>query len=215
MSVSLSLAAFVSAARGGSGRTTSARGAPRLAGRRDNLISRAFRRSPAPDRTALGAAADALRRGGRTSLALLVMQVADIVELELVFGRDAVEAAVDEVLSHLTRAAGGRGRAVRTEPDTFVLLMPDVVPEHLVADVQSGLGRSRCIEFELEGDEIILVPDVMARGVAAREPVPAVYETVCADLARVRAVEQRRREYLRRERESHTRPAALAAQRRR
>jgi hypothetical protein len=104
---------------------------------------------------------------------------------------------------------------VRTEPDTFVLLMPDVVPEHLVADVQSGLGRSGCIEFELDGDEIILVPDVMARGVAAREPVPAVYENVCADLARVRAVEQRRREYLRRERESHTRPAALAAQRRR
>jgi hypothetical protein len=131
-----------------------------------------------------------------------------------VFGRDAVEAAVDEVLGHLTRAAQGRGRVVRTEPDTFALLMPDAVPDELVCRVQSGLGRSRCIEFELDGDEIILVPDVMARLAGPDEPAAAVYGVLCDDLARLRAVEQRRRDYLRRERESHTRPAALAAARR-
>lgn len=209
MDVTLGLAAFVSAARGGWRRTASTGGERRFADSGGNAISRALRRSPAPDRRALGAAADALRRGRGTTVALLVMQVADIVELELVFGREAADAAVDEVFTHLTRAAAGRGRVVRTEPDTFVLLMPDVGVGQLLANVQSGLGRSRCIEFELDGDEILLVPDMMGRVVAAGETAAATYESVCGDLAHLRGAEQQRRDYLRRERESHTRPTPL------
>lgn len=209
MSLTLSVAAFVSAARGGSRRTAPDRGERRFADTSGNSIARALRRSPAADRRALSSAADAVRRTRATAIALLVMQVADIVELELVFGREAADAAIDEVFTHLTRAAGGRGRVVRTEPDTFVLVMPDADIEQLVANVQAGLGRSRCIEFEFDGDEIILVPDVMGRIVAAGETVPAAYEAVRGDLVRTRGLEQQRRDYLRRERESHTRPAPL------
>jgi GGDEF domain-containing protein len=209
MSLTLSVAAFVSAARGASRRAAPSRGERRFADTSGSSMSRALRRSPAPDRRALAGAADALRRARGATVALLVMQVADIVELELVFGREAVDAAVDEVFRQLTRAAAGRGRVVRTEPDTFALLMPDVDVEQLVANVQAGLGRSRSIEFELDGDEIILVPDVMGRTVAPGEALPAAYESVCGDLVRMRGLEQQRREYLRRERESHTRPAPL------
>jgi hypothetical protein len=205
MSLTLSLAAFVSAARRGSRRTEHGDVASRFGS--DNAISRAFRRGPAPDLKALRAAADALRRRGAVSM--LVMQVADIVELELLFGPDAVEEVVEEVLAQLTRAAGGRGRALRTGPDTFVLLMPGAAADELVRAVQAGLGRTRCIELELDGEEIILVPDVMARTVGKGEAVAAAYESVCGDLARLRADEQQRREYLRRERESHSRPGAL------
>lgn len=209
MSLTLSVAAFVSAARGGSRRTASVVRERFAADSTGNSIARALRRSPAADRRALGAAADALRRVRGTELALVLMQVADIVELELVFGRDAVDGAVDEVFAHLARAAGSRGRVVRTEADTFVLLVPGVDVDQLVASVQTGLGRSRCIEFEYDGDEIILVPDVMGRIVAPGEPVPAAYEAVRRDLERTRGLEQQRRDYLRRERESHTRPASL------
>lgn len=213
MSLTLSVAAFVSAARGGSRRTAPGRGERRFAESADSSIARALRRSPAADRRALVTAADAVRRTRGTTIALLVMQVADIVELELVFGRDAADAALDEVFTQLARAAAGRGRVVRTEPDTFVLLMPDAPVEQLVASVQAGLGRSRCIEFEHDGDEIILVPDVMGRIVAAGETVAAAYGAICGDLVRLRGVEQQRRDYLRRERESHTRPAPLQPRR--
>ena len=213
MSLTLSVAAFVSAARGGSRRTAPDRGERRFAESADSSIARALRRSPAADRRALVTAADAVRRTRGTTIALLVMQVADIVELELVFGRDAADAALDEVFTQLARAAAGRGRVVRTEPDTFVLLMPDAPVEQLVASVQAGLGRSRCIEFEHDGDEIILVPDVMGRIVAAGETVAAAYGAICGDLVRLRGVEQQRRDYLRRERESHTRPAPLQPRR--
>jgi GGDEF domain-containing protein len=213
MDVTLGLAAFVSAARGGSRRAAPGRGERRSAETAGSSISHALRRAPAADRRALAAAADALRRARGTTIALLVMQIADIVELELVFGREAVDAAVDEVFAQLTRAAAGRGRVVRTEPDTFVLLVPDVGIDQLVTNVQTGLGRSRCIEFEHEGDEIILVPDVMGSIVAPGQPVPAAYEAVCGDLVRMRGLELQRRDYLRRERESHTRPAPLPARR--
>jgi hypothetical protein len=214
MSVTLSLAAFLSAARGASRRTASRAVRSGFGSAGDSPITRAFRRNSIPGPQALRAAADELLREGCAGVTMLVMQLADVVELELVFGRDAADEAVDEAIGRLTRIAAGNGMAVRTAPDTFALLVPDIAPEVLVRTVEVALGRTRCIEFELEGDEIILVPDLMARVVARDESVAQAYDLLCHDLVRIRSSEQRRRDYLRRERESHTRPAPLASARR-
>jgi hypothetical protein len=214
MSLTLGLAAFFSAARGASRRTALRAKQRDFGPTTDSAISRAFRHGPTSDPQVLRDAAGELARCGCDGITVLVMQVADIVELELVFGREAAEEAIDQALGRLTRVARGRGTALRTASDTFALLMPDVEPHTLVHAVEAALGPTRCIEFELDGDEIVVVPELVARALEPGECAASAHDVLCRDLARARSTEQRRREYLRLERESHTRPASLAAQRR-
>ena len=167
---------------------------------------------PEPDGDALRLAGEVMLRSARRarrSLSILVMQLHDLPELELVFGCAAADEATDEAITQLTRIAARKGLVVRTAHDTFTLLMPDTSAEALADAIHAGLGTPCCIEFELEGEEILLVPEVMVRAVGATESVGDAYETSCRDIARARRDEKQRRNHLRIERESHTRPMRL------
>ena len=89
------------------------------------------------DRELLGVAGEKLLRTARSlgqTPALAVLQIDDLPELELVFGRAAVDQVIEAVMTKLTRAAAHIGLVARTAPDTFALLMP------------GEIGRASCRE---------------------------------------------------------------------
>lgn len=162
---------------------------------------------PEPDmQSMLVAGKELLRRarGAKQCLNMLVMAVHDLAELELVFGRAAAAEAIDEVLTQLTHIAGRNGLAVRTAPDVFTLLMPAISVEALLRALQRTLGKPCCIEFELEGQEILLVPDVMVRPIEDSDSVEGAYRKLCEDIADTRWRRRPRDRDAAGERDSHT-----------
>jgi hypothetical protein len=143
-------------------------------------------------------------------LGMLVVQVPDVQELGDLFGPDYAERAAECVMGDLKRLVRNEGLAARTAMDTFTALMPTLDAQELLEQFVERPGRTYVIEFELRRQEIVLVPNVMARRVGASESIANAYATLCRDIVQSRAYEQRREDYLRRERESHcSRPMRL------
>ena len=148
------------------------------------------------------------RRNGQ-ALGLLVLQFSDLPELDLVFGRQAAEAVVADVLTELACACGRKGLVARVTPDTFAALVPSTSGEDLHMVLQTRLGKTCAIEFDLDEDEILLVPDLQARTIAASESVQEAYSVMCRVIAAERKLEARRQEHMRCEREAATTPIDL------
>jgi GGDEF domain-containing protein len=153
---------------------------------------------------AVGARMLRVTRSRNQALSVLVLQLYDLPELQLVFGTGAAAQLVDEAVSSLLDIAGHEGFATRTGPNVFTLLMPGADAETVLDALHTKLGTPCCIEFELDGDEILSVPEVAVRTVGVAESVEDVCEAISRDIAKAREHEERRRKYLRRERESHT-----------
>ena len=149
------------------------------------------------------------RRHGQ-SVSLLVLQLLDLPELQLLFGREAADEVVDDVMTELTRVSARKGFAVRTSADTFALLMPGTTGQELQRALQASLGRACAIELEFGEEDVLLVPDVQSRTVSEDECVEQAYRAMCSALDAQRGLELRRRDYLRQAREACTIPMVLA-----
>lgn len=203
MSITLSFAGLFMAASGGNRSAASA-----LA--RDAAAPK--RRQHGPELESLDVEGErmvrAARRRDRRS-GLLVLKLSDLPELELVFGREAADEVVDDLMTELAELAGRTGLAVRTAPDTFALLIPGLEGTEVHRALQARLGKACCIEFELDEEEVLAVPEIMARTIGETQTVRAAYETMCAEIETEHRLEESRRDYLRREREAHTVPMEL------
>lgn len=164
--------------------------------------ARSFGRAPAgggatvQDRALLGVAGEKLLRTARAhgqSPALAVLQIDDLPELELVFGRAAVDQVIEAVMTELTRAAAHIGLVARTAPDTFALLMPGGGAEATVAAIQARFGKPCSIEIEFGGEEILVVPEVMVHALAPHDAVSQVYDDLCRSIAQARTPVRRKR----------------------
>jgi GGDEF domain-containing protein len=144
---------------------------------------------PEPDLALLHAGGEELlqaaRALGRTP-ALAVMQVDDLPELELVFGRRGVDRVIEAVMSGLTRAAAGHGLVVRTASDTFALVMPGGGAGAAIAALQARFGKPCTIEIGSGRDEILVVPDVMVHPLGPQASVAQVYADLCRYLMKAR-----------------------------
>jgi GGDEF domain-containing protein len=139
------------------------------------------------------------------------MQLPELREFNELFGKSAGDAAARRAFSELLRVAGTEGIPARTEADTFALFMPRHTAEELTELFERTVGRAFSIEFESHGHEVLLLPEVLARRVRSDETIASAYQTLCHDIAQTRNCEQRRQTYLRKERESHTRPSPLSS----
>jgi GGDEF domain-containing protein len=170
-------------------------------------------RTAFPDRARMHAAGELMRQRARQAakpLGMLVVQVFDLQELGELFGCEFAETAAKLVVDDLKHLVRNEGLAVRTAINTFTALMPNLDAQDLMEQFAERCGRTYVIEFELRRQEIVLVPSVMARRIRAAESVASAYTTLCQDIVQSRACEQRREDYLRRERESHSsRPMRL------
>lgn len=132
------------------------------------------------------------------------MQIYDLPEVELVFGGTAAVRVIHEVMTQLTRVASRKGFLVRSAADTFALLMPGTGAEAAVSVLNERFGNPCAIEFEADGDEVLVVPDVRVHTLGAGESLQRVYERVCRLIAKERGREELRCDYMRKERETHT-----------
>jgi GGDEF domain-containing protein len=117
------------------------------------------------------------------TVSLLVLQVSDLAEVVLIFGREAAERVVDTVMTELTHVSARRGYALRTGADTFALLMPDVSGEDMHGALQVRLGKACAVEIDVDGHELLLVPDVIARTLSRSDSVRTAFESLCRMLA--------------------------------
>jgi len=164
---------------------------------------------PAPDTAWMFAAGEKMSLKARRfqqPLSILMLHLHDLPELELAFGPDAAEEVVDEAMTQLMAIAGDKGFAARTAPDMFSLLMP-FQAEVMVKAIQARLGKPCCIDFEFEGQDILLVPEVMVRTVEATESVREAYWSLCKDIVDAHCEKHRPQGITRRERQSRTVPA--------
>lgn len=157
-----------------------------------------FLHLPEPDEHLLCTMGEKMLRTARVAgqpLTLVVMQVYDLPEVELVFGHAATEEVIDEVMTELTRVAAREGLLVRSAADTFALLLPGSGTQASLEAVVARFGKLCVIEFELGGDEILLMPDVRVHTFGLGECVQVVYERLRGVIAKTRAQEQLRCEY--------------------
>lgn len=148
-------------------------------------------------------------RAASQPLSMVVMQVYDLPEVELVFGGAGAARAIHQVMTQLTRAAICNGILARSAVDTFALLVPGIGTEATVAAIYAQFGKPCVIEFESDGHEVLLVPDVRVHTFQAGESFQQFYERVCRLIAKERGREELRCDYIRREREAYTRPMGL------
>jgi GGDEF domain-containing protein len=131
-----------------------------------------------PDAQALFLVGDKMKRAARQhqlAVALLVLAVPDLPELENIFGPTAASEAARAVLRELSRSTRGRGFAVRTARDTFALLVPGVTGGWLKRALRRRLGDAWCVEFNLGREEMVLVADVQSCTVEDRDSIEKTY----------------------------------------
>lgn len=170
-------------------------------------------RSFSANRAALAEIGDAMlaqsRRDGEP-LSVIVFDQSDLPELRSIFGSAAVRQMVARIGATLDALAGRRGFAVRTEATEFTVLIPGHDVEQALARIRQTLGDSYAIEVGAQHDEILLVPDFLARTVPAdAASVEEVYQSMRAAIGQAQRDQQRRQRHLQRERESHSARAAL------
>lgn len=169
---------------------------------------------PQPDKELLYVMGEKMLGAARASgqaLSLVVVQVYDLPEVELVFGRLAAGQVVHEVMSELTRVADRKGLVVRSEPDIFALLMPAMSAEAAVGALGGRFGKPCVIEFELDGNEILLVPDIRVHTFEPTERVAQVYHRLCRALTKSREQQEPRCELVSNEPGMRTIPMGLPA----
>lgn len=184
-----------------------------------HLPSRARAAQPqnlASQRTALLQFGDAMianAHGCGEPLTVLVFDQVDLPELHAIFGSAAARTLVAKFQQKLQALAGSRGLALRTDPTTWTVLLPGFDSDAAAAAAHRILGRSLATEVDCDGEDLPLIPQ-MAVYTVTREVAPMrhIYREMCEKIARTRALELQREEYLRRERERYTsRPAPLRA----
>lgn len=150
------------------------------------------------------------RREGRP-LTLLVFDFSDLQEVRNIYGRAISRSLRKRVVRKVRTIAGMQGLAARTGKTQFTVLLAGVGGKRAQEMVQRVLGKPSRIELDAGDSEIVLVPDILGETVAASRiaTVDELYREVAQDLAEMRERELRRRLYLQRERERHSRPMSL------
>jgi esterase/lipase len=88
------------------------------------------------------------------------------------------------------------------------VLLPGHDAKATVAAVKNAMGAGLAVEA---GEEILLVPRIAMHSIGEQAaPMRAIYREMREKIRNAQAVELQREEYLRRERESYTRPSTLA-----
>ncbi|WBY01851.1 GGDEF domain-containing protein [Ramlibacter tataouinensis] len=141
---------------------------------------------------------------------LVVFDCRDLLEVRQIYGSRVARILLQRLSGKLAEIAGERGLAARTGPVEFAVLLPGAGRERALQALQQVLGAPSRIEFEAGDSEIMLVPDFLLGRLGEEEDdLRALHRTLGRKLAWGREQEERRRRYLRRERERHSRPMPL------
>jgi GGDEF domain-containing protein len=161
----------------------------------------------------LCASLDLLGRGGRPA-AVAVFDCGDLLEIREIYGARIGREMVRRVVRAMEATAGEKGYVARTGPAEFTVVLPGAGRRKVLAAVQQVFGTPSRVEYEAGDEEIMVVPDVLIGIAHEGEDVASLQSALSRKLQWNRAYEERRRDWLRRERERHSRPHELESPRR-
>lgn len=145
---------------------------------------------------------------------VLVLELNDLPEVEYLFGARLAKHAVAKTSTKLRQVAGRGGTTLPIDSVTSAVILPGVESKDVLERMQAQFGKPCCLELDDEAEDVVLVPDFALQTVDG--PAPS-FERLVAALRRqiedARSSTQRREDYLKRERESHTRPMGLTGNR--
>lgn len=151
--------------------------------------------------------------GEPVALSVAVLDFSDLVEVHSIYGSGVSRELIGRIVRKMNRAAGSRGLAARIGKTQFALVMPGSGQDRAREILRRVLGHPCRIEFDAGHSEIVLVPEVLTASATPRtESVADLCAVLAGKLARVREDSRRRRQYLQRERERHSRPMSFAAE---
>lgn len=165
------------------------------------------------DISRLASLGDALLRRARKRsqpLTVVVFEFADLPELQAVSDGRIARTLGSEIARKLQGIAPGKAVVVRTGPTRFAVLLRNFDGGRTRQAIAAAFGRGCCLEFEMGNGEMLLVPEWLAQTVGRETAsMESVYLKLCAGLVTGQRHAERRQEYIKRERESHTRPMRL------
>ena len=153
----------------------------------------------------------ASRRAGRP-LSVAVFNCADLLEVREIYGSKIARELMNRIVDKLSSISASRGLAARTGPAEFSVVLPGMGRDKAVAAIHRVLGKPLSIEMDAGDSEIVLVPEFMVEMAGPDvASVEELHRELHEELVLIEAAQQRRRHYLQRERESHSRPMPLPA----
>ena len=149
-------------------------------------------------------------RRNNHALSVVVFDLSDLPELENVFGAAVVLEVLAEVALRLQDLATSRGLVIRSGPTLFTVLIPGFGRDRTHLAIEDTMGSPCCIELNAGDHEIVLIPDFELHTVQSGSPgLAEIQQDLRRQIEQAQTREARRRRYLQKERESHTRPMAL------
>jgi GGDEF domain-containing protein len=150
-------------------------------------------------------------RGERRPLSMAVFDCADLLEVRSIYGRQVSRKLMARTARKFAALAGDRGIAARTGPAQFTVVFPGLGRDKALQAIERVLGHPPRIEYDAGDSEIVLVPEYKVEGACDATSLQDLYRRLGEALADTREFEQRRRAWLQRRRERHSRPMELHA----
>jgi len=151
------------------------------------------------------------RRGNRP-MSVAVFDCADLLEVREIYGSRIARKLMERTVRKLETLCVKQGFAARTGPAEFTVVLPNMGRDKALASIARLLGSPMRIELDAGDSEIVMVPAFMLEAVGPDvSSIAEMHDELRRDLVRVEHTEQRRRRYLQRERESHSRPMGVGA----
>lgn len=139
------------------------------------------------------------------ALSVIVFEQSDLPELQCIFGEAVAQQMAAKLAGTLQTMVKSKGLAVRTDPTVFTVLLPGFGLDRTLALIKEAFGDTLAIEFDVEGDDVVLVPDFLVQTVRSETTsIKDVYTDLRKAIKRSQDNEERRQRYLKRERESHS-----------
>jgi GGDEF domain-containing protein len=153
-----------------------------------------------------------IARSRRRQGAIAVFDFHDLPDARSVYGRAAAECMLECIAHELARLAGRSGLAARTGPTRFAVVLPGASKGEAVYAIHRALGRPCRVEPDLDGEDCVLVPEVVADiCVAAPGALAAVHRELELRLDRAREHQVMHEIAVRRERQRYSRPMPVQA----
>lgn len=149
-------------------------------------------------------------RGSQKALGFIVFDFNDLPEVRAIYGARIAGLLARQIVRKLKAIAGAQGLVARTGKAQFAVLLPGHSRERALKAVQRVLGHPARVELDVNGEEIVVVPEVIADNIApGDEAIAQLHREMLRELEQQRIDEARRCHYLQRERERHSRPMRL------
>jgi len=165
------------------------------------------------DASCLAVVGDAMLQKARKKnqpLSVVVFDFSDLPELQIIYEGQVPRDLGRTIANMLQNVAPAKGTVVRTGSTRFAVLLPNFDTRKTLRAVHAAFGKACCLEFALGDNEILLIPDYLVKTIRSdKESVEEVCEVLGGDIRRTQLHAKRRQIYLRRERESHSRPMTL------